>query len=80
MEFIGNLCCTLISVAQSYFDAGDEGEVYPVLSGCAAGLTYHGAQIVLGEAQPVGIVSQLVLLVALLIYQLEEAVEDGLFT
>ena len=79
MEIIGNLRCTLFGVAQFYFDAGDEGTVYPVLGGSAAGLAYNGAEVTLGEAKTVSIVAYLVVLHAVLACQLDETIEDGLF-
>ena len=78
MHLIGNLRCRLVRVAQFYFDASDEGTVYPVLGGGAAGLADDGGQVALGEAHAVGIVAYLVMLGTMLGDQLEETVEDGL--
>lgn len=47
MHLIGNLRCRLVRVAQFYFDACDEGTVYPVFGGGAAGLSDDGAQVAL---------------------------------
>ena len=80
MHLIGNLRCRLVRVAQFYFDASDEGTVYPVLGGGAAGLADDGGQVALGEAHAVGIVAYLVMLGTMLGDQLEETVEDGLLT
>ena len=79
MHLIGNLCCRLVRVAQFYFDACDEGTVYPVFGGGAAGLSDDGAQVSLSEAHAVGIVAYLVILGTMLGDQLEETVENGLF-
>ena len=79
MHLIGNLCCSFIRVAQFYFYTRDEGTVYPVFGGGAAGLSDDGAQVSLGEAHAVGIVAYLVMLGTMLGDQLEEAIEDGLF-
>ena len=65
-------------MAQFYFDAGDEGTVYPVFGGCATGLTDDGGQVALGEAHTVSIVAYLVLFGTVLGDQLEETVENGL--
>ena len=78
MHLIGNLRCRLVRVAQFYFDACDEGTVYPVFGGGAAGLSDDGAQVSLSEAHAVGIVSYLVLFGTMLGDQLKETVEDGL--
>ena len=80
MHLIGNLCCRLVRVAQVYFDACDEGTVYPVFGGGAAGLSDDGAQVSLSEAHTLGIVAYLVMLGTMLGDQLEETVEDGLLT
>ena len=80
MHLIGYLCSRLVCVAQFYFDASDEGTVYPVLGGGAAGLADDGGQVALGEAHAVGIVAYLVMLGTMLGDQLEETVEDGLLT
>ena len=79
MHLIGNLCCRLVRVAQFYFYTRDEGTVYPVFGGGAAGLSDNGAQVALSEAHAVGIVSYLMMFGTVLGNQLEEAVEDGLF-
>lgn len=79
MHLIGNLCCRLVRVVQFYFDACDEGTVYPVFGGGAAGLSDDGAQVSLSEAHAVGIVAYLVMLGTMLGDQLEETVENGLF-
>ena len=79
MHLIGNLRCRLVRVAQFYFDASDEGTVYPVFGGGAAGLADDGGQVALGEAHAVGIVAYLVMLGTMLGDQLEETVENGLF-
>ena len=78
MHLIGNLRCRLVRVAQFYFDASDEGTVYPVLGGGAAGLADDGGQVALGEAHTLGIVAYLVMFGTMLGDQLEEAIEDGL--
>ena len=80
MHLIGNLRCRLVRVAQFYFDAGDEGTVYPVLGGGAAGLADDSGQVALSEAHTLGIVAYLVLFGTMLGDQLEETVEDGLLT
>ena len=78
MHLIGNLRCRLVRVAQFYFDACDEGTVYPVFGGGAAGLSDDGAQVSLSEAHAVGIVAYLMMFGTMLGNQLEEAIEDGL--
>ena len=78
MHLIGNLRCRLVRVAQFYFDASDEGTVYPVLGGGAAGLADDGGQVALGEAHTFGIVAYLVLFGTMLGDQLKETVEDSL--
>ena len=80
MHLFRNLRRRLVCVAQFYFDTGDEGTVYPVFGGGAAGLSDDGAQIALCEAHAVGIVAYLVMLGTMLGDQLEETVEDGLLT
>ena len=79
MHLIGYLRCRLVCVVQFYFYAGDEGTVYPVFGGGAAGLSDDGAQVSLSEAHAVGIVSYLMMLGTMLGDQLEETVENGLF-
>ena len=78
MHLLGNLRCTLVGVAQFYFDACDEGPVYPVFGGSAASFADDGAQVALGEAHALGIVANLVMFDAVLGYQLEETIEDSL--
>ena len=78
VHLLGYLRRRLVSVAQFYFDAGDEGTVYPVFGGGAAGLADDGAQVALGEAHALGIVAYLVVLGAVLADELDEAVEDSL--
>ena len=78
MHLLGYLRRRLVSVAQFYFDAGDESTVYPVFGGSAAGFADDGAQVALGEAHTLGIVANLVMLGTVLGNQLEETVEDGL--
>ena len=80
MHLIGNLRCRLVRVAQFYFDACDEGTVYPVFGGGAAGLADDSGQVALSEAHTLGIVAYLVMLGTMLGDQLEETVEDGLLT
>ena len=79
MHLLGYLRCRFVCVAQFYFNAGDEGTVYPVFGGGAAGLSDDGAQVSLSEAHAVGIVAYLVMLGTMLGDQLEETVENGLF-
>ena len=78
MHLLGYLRRRLVSVAQFYFDAGDESTVYPVFGGSTAGLADDGAQVALSEAHAVGIVAYLVMFGTMLGDQLEEAIEDGL--
>ena len=78
MHLVGNLCCRLVRVAQFYFDACDEGTVYPVFGSCAAGLADDGAQVSLCETHALCIVAYLVMLGTMLGDQLKEAVKDGL--
>ena len=78
MHLLSYLRRRLVCVAQFYFDAGDEGTVYPVLGGGAAGLADDGGQVALGEAHTFGIVAYLVLFGTMLGDQLKETVEDSL--
>ena len=80
MHLLSYLRRRLVCVAQFYFDAGDEGTVYPVLGGGAAGLADDGGQVALSEAHTLGIVAYLVMFGTMLGDQLEEAIEDGLLT
>ena len=61
MHLLSYLCRRFVRVAQFYFDASDEGTVYPVFGGGATGLTDDGGQVALGEAHTLGIVAYLVL-------------------
>ena len=78
MHLFSYLRRRFIRVAQFYFDAGDEGTVYPVLGGGAAGLADDGGQVALSEAHTLGIVGYLVLFGTMLGDQLKETVEVGL--
>ena len=78
MHLLSYLCRRFVCVVQFYFYAGDEGTVYPVFGGGAAGLADNGAQVSFGEAHTVGIVAYLVMLGTMLGDQLKETVEDGL--
>ena len=78
MHLLGYLRCRFVCVAQFYFNAGDEGTVYPVFGCGSAGLSDDGAQVSLCEAHAFGIVAYLMMLGTMLGDQLEEAVEDGL--
>ena len=78
MHLLSYLCRRFVRVAQFYFDASNEGTVYPVFGGGAAGLADDGGQVALGETHALGIVAYLVMLGTMLCDQLEKAVEDGL--
>ena len=78
VHLLSYLCRRLVRVAQFYFDASDEGTVYPVLGGGAAGLADDSGQVALSEAHTFGIVAYLVLFGTMLGDQLKETVEDGL--
>lgn len=78
MHLLGYLCRWLIRVPQLYFDARDQGSVYPVLGGGSAGLTDNGAEVTLRKAQTIGVVAYLVMLGTMLTRQLDKAVEDSL--
>ena len=78
MHLLSYLCRRFVRVAQFYFDASDEGTVYPVFGGGATGLTDDGGQVALGEAHTVGIVAYLVMLGTMQGDQLDKAIEDGL--
>ena len=80
MHLLSYLRRRFVRVAQFYFDAGDEGTVYPVFGGGATGLADDGSQVAFGEAHAVGIVAYLVMFGTMLGDQLEEAFEDGLLT
>ena len=79
VHLLSYLCRRFVRVAQFYFDAGDEGTVYPVFGGGATGLTDDGGQVALGEAHTVSIVAYLVLFGTMQGDQLKETVENGLF-
>ena len=78
MHLLSYLRRRLVCVAQFYFDAGDEGTVYPVFGGGAAGLADDSGQVALGEAHTFGIVAYLVLFGTMLGDKLKETVEDSL--
>ena len=78
MHLFRNLRRRLVCVAQFYFDASDEGTVYPAFGGGAAGLADDGSKVALGEAHTVGIVAYLVMLGTMQGDQLDKAIEDGL--
>ena len=78
MHLLSYLCRRFVCVVQFYFYAGDEGTVYPVFGGGAAGLADNGAQVALGEAHVLGIVANLMMFGTVLSDQMEEAVEDSL--
>ena len=78
VHLLSYLCRRFVRVAQFYFDASDEGTVYPVFGGGAAGLADDSGQVALGEAHTLGIVAYLVLFGTMLGDQLEETVEDSL--
>ena len=59
---------------------GYESTVYPFLGGSAAGLADDGAEIALCEAHLLSIEADLMLACGVLVHQVNEAVEDGLFT
>ena len=79
MHLLSYLRRRFIRVAQFYFYAGDEGTVYPVFGGGAAGLADNSAEVTLGKAKTVGIVAYLMVLCTVLACQLDETIEDGLF-
>ena len=78
MHLLGNLCRWLICMPQLYFDACNQGTVYPVLACGFAGLTDNGTEVTLRETQTIGIVAYLVMLYTMLTRQLDKAIEDGL--
>ena len=78
MHLLGDRRCRRVRVAQFYFEASDEGTVYPVFGSGAAGLADDGGQVALCEAHTVSIVAYLVLFGTMLGDQLKKAVEDGL--
>jgi len=65
-------------VSEENFGLGDEGTVDPVLGGGAAGLADDSAKVALGEAHAVGVIGNLVVLAAVLVDELNEAIEDSL--
>ena len=69
----------VVTVSEENFGLGDEGAVDPLLGSGAAGLVDDGTKVTLGEAHAVGVVADLVLLTAVLVNELDKAVEDGLF-
>lgn len=78
MHLLGYLCRWFIRVPQLYFDACDQGTVYPVLGCGSAGLTDNGTEVTLRETQTIGVVAYLVMLGTMLTRQLDKAIEDGL--
>ena len=68
----------MVAVTEENFGLGDEGTINPILGGGAAGLTDDGAKVTLGEAHAVGVIGDLVMLAAVLVDELNEAVENGL--
>ena len=78
VHLLSYLCRRFVRVAQFYFDACDEGTVYPVFGGGAAGLADDSGQVALSEAHTLGIVAYLVLFGTMLGDQLKETVEDSL--
>ena len=80
VHLFGNLGSRLVGMPQFYFDAGDNGAVYPVFGCGAAGLPDDGTEVAFGEAQAMGIVAYLVVLCAMQVGQLDKTVEDGLLT
>ena len=49
MHLLGYLCRWFIRVSQLYFDACNQGTVYPVLGCGSAGLTDNGTEVTLRE-------------------------------
>ena len=78
MKILGKLRGRLVGVAQFNLDACDECQVYPILGCRTAGLANDGAEIALGEAHAVGIITDLMLLAAMLVNELNKTVKDGL--
>ena len=78
MHLLGYLCRWFIRVSQFYFDACNQGSVYPVLGCGSAGLTDNGTEVTLRETQTIGVVAYLVMLYTMLTRQLDKAIEDGL--
>ena len=67
-------------MAEEHLRLSNESAVDPLLGSGAAGLANDGAKVALGEAHAVGIVADLVLLAAVLVDELDKAVENGLLT
>ena len=79
VHLLSNLRRRLVCVTQFYLDTGDESTVYPFFGGGAAGLTDDGGEVALCEAHPFSIVAYLGVLAAVLVYERDKTVEDGLF-
>ena len=65
-------------MSEEYFGLGDECAVNPFLSSGAAGLANYGSEVTFRETEAFCVVTYLVLLTAMLVDELDEAVEDGL--
>ena len=76
-HLVRNLRHGLVGVAQFHLYARHYGAAYPLLCGDAACLPYHGAKITLRKAQALGIVVYVVVLGAVLVGKMNEAVEDS---
>ena len=80
MEFLGDLENGMVSMTQQDFGLSDEGAINPILGGGAAGLPDDGAEVAFGEAHAFSVIAYLVVLMAMQVDELDESVEDGLFT
>ena len=65
---------------QFNFDVFEEGAINPFLGGGAAGLADNGTKIALRKTHLIGIEADLMLSCCMLIYQVDKAIEDGLFS
>ena len=65
-------------MSEFHLYAHDEGTVYPFLGGDTTGLADDSTQVAFGETHTVGVVTDLVLLGAMLVDELNKAVKDGL--
>ena len=80
VHLVGDLGNGLVCVFQFNLDVFDEGAINPFFGSGAAGLADNSAEIALCETHLVGIKTDLMFTCGMLIYQVDKAVEDGLFT
>ena len=80
VHLVGDLGNGLVRMLQFDFDVFYYGTVNPFFCGGAAGLADNGTKIALRKTHLIGIETDLVLSCCMLIYQVDKAIEDGLFS